>query len=218
MSIHLRKTYFRVRSEVQSVMATVRTRTDDAILTAIEKLVVLRVSLAMKSVNTSSGRDTKKNVLPVLDERDFSENIQRLQMTASSRINSNTALNMFDGICGNIRIEIVDLSVNEKNFDQHTHTHHRRCDRTNFLVKRRCRLEFLATESLSIQLYFSGTLPALNKFLEKFYIKWVQVIVYSTHHYLVTDEGSEQYISVVVEEKLRAKRTGVKFLAEIFLR
>ena len=47
----------KVRGEVDSVMTTVENRVRDAILTAIESLVIPRVELAMKSVNASSGRD-----------------------------------------------------------------------------------------------------------------------------------------------------------------
>ena len=46
----------KIRSEVDSLMTTVETRTQDAVLTAIENLVIPRVELAMKSSNTFSGR------------------------------------------------------------------------------------------------------------------------------------------------------------------
>ena len=45
----------KVRIEVDSVMTTVETRVQFAVLTAIKKLVIPRVELAMKSVNASSG-------------------------------------------------------------------------------------------------------------------------------------------------------------------
>ena len=44
----------RVQSEVDSVMITVKTRVQDAVMTVIENLVILRVELAVKSVNASS--------------------------------------------------------------------------------------------------------------------------------------------------------------------
>ena len=52
-----RKNTGRVRSEVDNVMVTVKTRVHDAILTAMESLISSRVELAMKSVNAFSGRD-----------------------------------------------------------------------------------------------------------------------------------------------------------------
>ena len=56
--------------------------------------------------------------------RRFLGNIEGLQMIASSRINLRTDLNWFDETCSNITVEEGDLSVNERNFDQQTHTHH----------------------------------------------------------------------------------------------
>ena len=44
----------KVRTEVDKVMTAVKTRVQDAVLTAIESLVFLRVELAMKSANASS--------------------------------------------------------------------------------------------------------------------------------------------------------------------
>ena len=72
-----------VRSEVDSVMTTVESRVQKAILTATESLVIPRVELAMKSVSASSGRDID-NIVPDSDQRDFSGNIGNLQMTPSS--------------------------------------------------------------------------------------------------------------------------------------
>ena len=46
----------KVGSEVNSVMTTVETRVQDAVLTAVEDLVILRVEQAMKSVTASTGR------------------------------------------------------------------------------------------------------------------------------------------------------------------
>ena len=43
----------KVRSEVNSVMTTVETRVQDAVLTAIENLLIPRVEVAMKSINAS---------------------------------------------------------------------------------------------------------------------------------------------------------------------
>ena len=45
----------KVRNEVDNVMTSVKTRVQDAVLTAIENLVIPRVELAMKSANAPSG-------------------------------------------------------------------------------------------------------------------------------------------------------------------
>ena len=81
------------------------------------------VELAMKSANASSGRSVDGNVLEP-ERRYFSGNIEGLQMTASSRINSHTDLNRIVETRGNITAEGGDLLVNERNSDRQTHTDH----------------------------------------------------------------------------------------------
>ena len=98
-------------------MTTVETRVPDAVMSAIENLLVLRVELAVKSVNASSGHLD-------LDQRDFPGKIEGQQMTASSRMNSHTDWSRIDETRDKITIEGSDLLVNERNIDQQTHTHH----------------------------------------------------------------------------------------------
>ena len=116
----------KVRIEVDGVMTTLETRFQDAVLTAIENLVIPRVEMAMKSINASSGRNQDVNVME-RDQRDFSGDIEDLRMTASSRINPYTDLNKIDKTRGNSALEVNDLVVNEKNIDRQTHTHHTCC-------------------------------------------------------------------------------------------
>ena len=61
-----------VRSELDSVMTTVETRVQEAVMTAIEKLVIPGVELAMKSVNALSGHGHGSAMLE-LDQRYFPE-------------------------------------------------------------------------------------------------------------------------------------------------
>ena len=77
----------------------------------------------MKSTNASSRRRFDGIELE-LDQRDFLGNIESLQMTASSRINSHTDLNRIDETRGNITVERGDLLINERNIDRQKHTHH----------------------------------------------------------------------------------------------
>ena len=51
--------------------------------------MIPRVELSMKSPNASSGRSVDGYVLET-DQRDFARNIEGLQMTAASRLNSHT--------------------------------------------------------------------------------------------------------------------------------
>ena len=59
-----------VRSDVDSVMTTIKTKVKDALMTAIENLVVPRIELAMKSFNASSGHELGSFMLD-LDHMDF---------------------------------------------------------------------------------------------------------------------------------------------------
>ena len=93
-------------------MMAVETRIWDAVL-----------ELTMKSANAFSGRSVDANVLQP-DQREFSANIEGLQMIASNRINSHTDLNKIDDIRGKVNVEGGDLLVNERNLDRQTHTHH----------------------------------------------------------------------------------------------
>ena len=77
----------KVQNEEDSVMTTVETRVQDAMMSQIENLVIPRVELAMKSVNASSGHELGSVVLD-RNQRDFSGIFKSLQMTASSRMNS----------------------------------------------------------------------------------------------------------------------------------
>ena len=77
----------KVRSEVDIVMTSVATSVQEVVLTSIENLVIPSVELAMKSVNASSGHGLD-SVVPDPERRDFSGNIEELQMTASSGLNS----------------------------------------------------------------------------------------------------------------------------------
>ena len=56
--------------------------------------------------------------------RDFSGNIEGLQMTASSRIHSRTDLNKINETRGKITVGEGDLVVNEKILGRQSHAHH----------------------------------------------------------------------------------------------
>ena len=106
------------------MLTSVETRVQDAVLTAIEILVVPRKELVMKSANAPPGRSVDGNVLE-RDQRDFLGNIKGPRMTASSRINWHSDIKIIDEIRGNITVEEGDLLVNEKNIDRQKYAHHR---------------------------------------------------------------------------------------------
>ena len=60
----------KVGSEVDNVVTSVETRVQDAVVTAIENLVIPRVELAMKSANAYSERSVDGKILEP-DQRDF---------------------------------------------------------------------------------------------------------------------------------------------------
>ena len=59
------------------MLTSVETRVRDAVLTAIENLVIPIVELAMKSTNAPSGRSVDGNVFE-LDQRDYLGDIESL--------------------------------------------------------------------------------------------------------------------------------------------
>ena len=103
-------------------MASVETRVEDAVLTAIENLVIPRVELAVKSATAPSERSVDGNVLEP-DQRDFLGHTEGLRMTASKRTYSHTDLNRIDETRGNITVEEGDLLVNKENFNRQTYAH-----------------------------------------------------------------------------------------------
>ena len=125
MDVHTLETRIvsKVRSRVDNVITTVETRVQDTLSSAIESSVILRVKLVLKSVNVSAGLDLDSGV-PDLDQTDISGNIERHQMIASSRINSNTNLNETEETRGYNTAEGGDLSINRRNFDRQTYTYH----------------------------------------------------------------------------------------------
>ena len=109
----------KVRNGVDYVMTTVETRVQDAVWTAMENFVIPRVQLAMKSVKASSVQKVDGKVL----EPDQRDNIEDLQMTASSGLNSCTNLKRIDETRGNVTEDGGYLLANERKLDRQTHIH-----------------------------------------------------------------------------------------------
>ena len=78
---------------VGSAVMNVENRMHDAILTAIDNVVIPRVELAVKSITGSAGHGTSSEVQN-LDLRDFLGNIRNTPvMSASSRLDLDNELN-----------------------------------------------------------------------------------------------------------------------------
>ena len=71
------------------VITSVETKVQDAVPSAIGNWVIHKMEVAMKSANASSVRSVDGNVLEP-EPRDFSGNVEGLQVTASSKLYSRT--------------------------------------------------------------------------------------------------------------------------------
>ena len=103
---------------MDSVLTTVETKVQDAVLTKIENLVISWVELAMMSANAYSGSGVD-SVVRDPGRRDFRGKIKGLQMTASSRKNSHTDLNRNDETPDSLNVEGGNFSVDKRNFDRY---------------------------------------------------------------------------------------------------
>ena len=89
----------------------------------MDSLVLPTVEQAVKSINASCGKDPK-SVCFDPDQKHFSRKADGLQMTVSSRLNSNIDSSKIDEIRAKTIVEEGELSVIEKNCDWQTHTHY----------------------------------------------------------------------------------------------
>ena len=146
-----------MRCEVDNALATFETWLPNVLLVAKASLVLGRVELNVKSVNVSSGDPGSFALDP--DHWYFSGIVGGLQMTASSRVNSNTSLNRIDGNCDNITIKTGDLSFMKRSFDCQTHAYH---DTFNFFRR--------VQEKITIHLIFA--FPQLFGSLRRVGLSW----------------------------------------------
>ena len=112
----------RIDREMNNIIDTVEDRTQNAILTAIDNIVVPKKELAIRSINASSGRD-------VTSVSANSEHKERVGLNASfknaSRNNDTLDVsNVNDETRHNIPDEVSELSVPETHFGRQARTHH----------------------------------------------------------------------------------------------
>ena len=107
-----------------SAVMTVEKRMHDAILTAIDNVVIPRVQMAVKSITGSRGHGTNNEVQNP-DRGDFSGNIRNTPLTwASSRLDLDNELKRNDETRSNEDFEDGDFSAFIPNFDRRAHAHH----------------------------------------------------------------------------------------------
>ena len=113
----------RIDKEISKIVDTVEDRIQNAILTAIDNLVALKIELAIRSINASSGRD----VTSVTANSESGERVGVIASFGNASENNNNILrvwNINDEIRQNIPDEVSELSVPETRFDRQPHTHH----------------------------------------------------------------------------------------------
>ena len=105
----------KVGSEIKTAVASVETKAHNAIFSAMDIFVDLRMELAMRSVGMSLTNNSNFVVLDI-DQRGFSGDTKNLQMTASKTFNSKANLNGTDGTSGNNTDEEENLPFGERSF------------------------------------------------------------------------------------------------------
>ena len=113
----------RIDREMSNIVDTVEDRIQNAILTAIDNIVVPKIELATRSINASSGRDVTG--VSANSERGEQVGINAPFENASENNNFLHISNVNDETRHNIPDEVSELSVPETHFDGQPLTHHR---------------------------------------------------------------------------------------------
>ena len=112
----------RIDKEMNNFVVMVEDRIQNAILTAVDNIIMPKIELAVRSVNTSSGRDVTS--VGANSERGEHVGLNASFENASGSDKTLRASILNDETRNNILHEVSDLSVPETCFDRHTHTHH----------------------------------------------------------------------------------------------
>ena len=112
----------RIDRKMNNIVETVEDRIQNAILTAIDNIFAPKIELAIRSVNTSSGRDVTS--VSANSERREHAGINAFFENASENNNKLNTTNENDETRQNIHDEVSELSVPGTHFDRQPHTHH----------------------------------------------------------------------------------------------
>ena len=116
----------RIDRKMSNIVDTVEDRIQNAILTAIDNIVALKIELAIRSINASSGRDVTS--VTANSERGERAGINASFENASENNKILRVSNVNDETRQNIPDEESELSVPETRFDRQPHTHHRQTE------------------------------------------------------------------------------------------
>ena len=112
----------RIDREMRNIVDTVEDRIQNAILTAIDNIVTLKIELAISSINASSGRDATS--ASAGSERGEHVGINASFENASVNDNTLGVSNVNDETWHDIPDEVSELSVPETRFNRQPQTHH----------------------------------------------------------------------------------------------
>ena len=115
---------YKIRRAVDNAVSTVENRMDDAILTAMDKVVIPRIEMAVKSITSSSGHGPNSDVQNP-DRRDFLENAGNSPfMSASSRFDLNRNQDRNDETHNEENFEDGDFRALRPDYDWRAQAHH----------------------------------------------------------------------------------------------
>ena len=120
----------RIDREMSNIVDTVEDKIQNAVLTAIENIVAPKIELAIRSINSSSGRDVTS--VTANSERGERVGISASFENASENNNTLRVPNVNDETRQNIPDEVSELSVPETRFDRQPHAHHSFCFRIDY--------------------------------------------------------------------------------------
>ena len=127
--------------EMNNIVETVEERLKNAILTAIDNIVAPKIELAIRSINTSSGRDVTS--VSANSERREHAGINAFFENASENNNKLNTTNENDETRQNNQDEVSELSVPGTHFDRQPHTHHRKISENILRVRIRFAIIFI---------------------------------------------------------------------------
>ena len=108
--------------KIDREMSKIVDRIQNSFLTAIDNIVALKIELAIRSINASSGRHMTS--VTANSERGEHVGINTSFENASGNKNTLHVSNVNDETRNNISDDVSELSVPETHFDQQAHTHH----------------------------------------------------------------------------------------------
>ena len=112
----------RIDREMSNNVNTVEDKIQNAILTAIDNIIAPAIELAIRSKNTSSGRDVTS--LAANSEGGEHVGIKASFENASEINNIQQVLKGNDETRNNVPDKVTELTVSGARFDRQTHTHH----------------------------------------------------------------------------------------------